>query len=141
MLKFEEDSFNKVFVVTINGFIDKDDARNYLIHLKKHLDDWKKIKEVKIIKNFNGIDFFSFLKILWFHIKYCKQFEKKVLITQSFYNGFQGLLALLFSFFGYFFSLFLILKFRRYHVNNVRCAKIWLDFRYDKYENKTKNTS
>lgn len=132
MLKFETDSFNKVFIVTVDGFIDKKDLDNYLIHLKRNLDDWGEVKEVKIIKKFDGIDFLGFCKVISFYFKNLKSFKKSVLISYNYLDGTQGLFSLFFMILGFILSFPLVCKFRRYSFKNIPKAKKWLSVENDK---------
>lgn len=126
MLSFEEDSDNKTLVITVNGFIEPENIEAYLHHLNRRLNDWDKIKIVKIIKKFEGIDFKSFLKVLKFYFKNLKRFEKCALITHNFLSGGQGILGTFFATIGYFSSFFLICKFKHFSFKKIEKAKIWI---------------
>ncbi len=127
MLTFEEDSKNRVLIVTVKGFIEKENIDFYLKHLNRRLNDWDKVKIVKVIEQFDGIDFKSFCRVLWVYLKNLKKIEKCAFITHNVLSGWQGLLGGFFSIVGSFLSFFLICEFKRFSFRKVEQAKIWLE--------------
>lgn len=127
MLSFEEDSKNRVLIVTVKGFIEKENIDFYLKHLNRRLDDWERVKIVKIIEQFDGIDFKGFCHILWFYITNLKRFEKCALITNNLLSGWQGLLGGFFSLLGSFLSFFVVCQFKRFSFRKIEQAKEWLE--------------
>lgn len=127
MLTFEEDSKNRILIVTVKGFIEKENVDFYLHHLNRRLEDWDKVKIVKVIDKFEGIDFKSFCKVMKVYLKNLKKFEKCAFITHNLLSGWQGLLGGFFSIVGHFFGFFLICQFRRFSFRKINLAKEWLE--------------
>lgn len=127
MLKFEEDSHNKVLIVTVDGFIEKENVDFYLMHLKRLLNDWGTIKIVKIINNFEGVDFKSFIRVLKFYLHNLKRFEKCCLITHNILNGWQGFLGSFFAMMGHLISAPLVCQFKRFSFNKIDKARDWIN--------------
>lgn len=126
MLRFEEDSENRTLVVTVSGYIEKENIDAYMHHLNRRLNDWDTIKIVKIIENFEGIDFKSFTRVLKVYLWNLKKFEKCALITHNLLSGWQGFLGSFFALFGYLLALPLVCKFKRFSFNKMDQAKIWI---------------
>jgi hypothetical protein len=126
MLRFEEDSENRTLVVTVSGYIEKENIDAYMHHLNRRLNDWDTIKIVKIIENFEGIDFKSFIRILKVYLWNLKRFEKCALITHNLLSGWQGILGSFFALLGHLLALPLVCKFKRFSFNKMDQAKIWI---------------
>lgn len=126
MLGFKEDAINKTIIITVNGFIDKDDAEFHLLHLKRKFDNWDDIKIVIMIENFEGVDFNSFMKFNRFILIHVKKIKKVALITHNLLSGWQGFLGWFFAGLGFFVSLPLVYKFKHFSFNKMEKAKGWI---------------
>lgn len=126
MLRFEEDSENRTLVITVSGYIEKENIDAYLHHLNRRLNDWETIKIVKIIEKFEGIDFKSFTRVLKVYLWNLKRFEKCALITHNLLSGWQGFLGSFFALLGHLLALPLVCKFKRFSFNKMDQAKIWI---------------
>jgi hypothetical protein len=126
MLRFEEDSENRTLIVIVSGYIEKENIDAYIHHLNRRLNDWKTIKIVKIIDNFEGIDFKSFMRVLKVYLWNLKKFEKCALITHNLLSGWQGFLGAFFAGLGHLLALPLVCKFKRFSFNKMEQAKVWI---------------
>ena len=85
MLEFQENTDSRSMEITIDGYIDHNSFQNVAGHFEKRIDEWGKIKLLKKIKAFHGINVLALIEDLRLAYRHFNNVSRVAFVTDRYW--------------------------------------------------------